>query len=93
MQQPYAAQAREQAPRAVGRRLARRDAVTDITVISFRQPAHQAGTGHGEPSWTLDHRVLVRGHRVDISGTRRLTRVGRKESYISRQAADQRTVR
>jgi hypothetical protein len=38
MQQPYAARANEHAPRAAAKRLARQDASTDITVITFRQP-------------------------------------------------------
>ena len=31
-------------------------------MISFRQPAHPAGVRSAEPAWTLDHRILVRGH-------------------------------
>lgn len=63
MQQPYAGQVRERAPRAVARRLARQDAESDVTVISYRRTAaHSATADDGTPGQQLDHRVLVRGH-------------------------------
>jgi hypothetical protein len=63
MQQPYAARATEHAPRAAAKRLARQDASTDITVITFRQPQRPPRERPAERAWTLDHRILVRGHR------------------------------
>ena len=62
MQQPYAARATEHAPRAAAKRLARQDASTGITVITFRQPQRPPRERTAEPAWTLDHRILVRGH-------------------------------
>lgn len=62
MQQPYAAQATEHAPRAAAKRLARQNASSNITVITFRQPQRPARERDAERAWTLDHRVLVRGY-------------------------------
>lgn len=62
MQQPYAARATEHAPRAAAKRLARQNASSEITVITFRQPQRSARERDAERAWTLDHRVLVRGY-------------------------------